>query len=186
MSRATFYLSGGTGFCNAVRRSLLSDVETEAPCSVTMKTNTSCQTDEFLAHRIGLVPFRRVGNGDTMTLRADGPCTVTASMLTGPAFEPIHGDIELIQLGDGSQLDLEVLFDTKPARAHARYAPCAAVGMKEMDNNKEARRHAISFESNDHRTPQQLILSALDHVEARLQRALVALADDAPPPKSYC
>ena len=65
---ASFVLDGGAGFCNAVRRSLIGDVAMWAPCEVDVRINTSCETDEYLAHRIGMVPFRRVGHGEEMTL----------------------------------------------------------------------------------------------------------------------
>lgn len=179
---STFTLSGGTGFCNAVRRSLLSDLTTEAPCSVRMTVNTTCYTDEFLAHRIGLIPFRRVGNGHEMTLDATGPCSVFASSLLGPAFECVH-DVEIARLGAGHRLCLAVTFDTQRAAVHARYSPCAAVGMRVLDDG----RCEIRFRSNDQRAPKELMMDALRHTEDRIQRALHALASQPDvPPQSYC
>ena len=179
---ASFRLSGGVGFCNAVRRSLLSDVTTEAPRSVCIHVNTTCYTDEFLSHRIGLVPFRRVGNGDQMRLDVTGPCSVLTSTLVGPAFECIH-DVEIARLAADHRLCITVLFDTQSAAVHARYSPCAAVGMKHLEDG----RCEIRFRSNDARTPKELMLVALDQTEQRLQRALYALANQPEtPPQSYC
>ena len=177
-----FRLSGGVGFCNAIRRSLLSDLMTEAPCNVRMRVNTTCFTDEFLSHRIGLVPFRRVGNGSTMSLDVTGPASVMSSMLVGPAFECVH-DVEIARLGAEHRLSLVVNFDTRPASAHSRYSPCAAVGMKVNDDSM----CEIRFRSNDSRTPTELISNALDHTDERLQRALHSLASQPQtPPQSYC
>lgn len=171
--KGQFVLSGGPGFCNAVRRTLLSDVTAWAPYEVVVRDNTSCQTDEFLAHRIGLVPFRRVGNGDEMCLEARGPCTVRAKDLVGPGFEAVHPEIELMVLADAAQhLDLTVRFDERPASAHARYATCAAVGMVRVD----ADRHRVTFETHGDRDPKAVLLEALDHLDARVDRALQALA----------
>lgn len=176
--RATtsFLLPGHVGFCNALRRTLLSDVVTEAPAHVEMKRNGTCFTDEFLAHRVGLVPFERVGVGDTLTLRARGPGVVTAAQLAGPAFVPVFPDVPLALLDDGHALELDVVFDAQAAETHARYSPCFAVGMRPTDTDA----HVLSFGSNDHRAPAALLAEAFDRLDARLDRALRALADDAP------
>lgn len=172
MKTATFVLPGGVGFCNAVRRTLLSDVEAWAPCEVTVHENTSCQTDEFLAHRIGMIPFARVGNGEVLELDATGPCTACARDFTSPGFAPVHEGIELMTLGKDQRLRLTVRLDKQPAHKHARYAACAGVGMRKVD----ADRCAVSFSVNDGRAPLQVLLEALDHLDARVERALHALA----------
>ena len=43
---------------NALRRVILSEVPTMAIDLVTIHTNTSCLTDEYLCHRLGLIPLR--------------------------------------------------------------------------------------------------------------------------------
>ena len=182
MTRKSFRLTGGVGYCNAVRRSILSDVLTEAPCHVNIITNTSCFTDEYLAHRIGLIPFQRKGNGNTMNLNISGPISVRSTMLTGPAFEAVY-DIEIARLSDSANtVHMVVHFDKQSSSKHARYSPSAGVGMR---LEKDA--CAIEFESNDRRSPRELILEALDHTEARLQRALLELAKQPDePPQSFC
>jgi DNA-directed RNA polymerase alpha subunit len=183
MPRAAFVLSGGVGFANAVRRTLLADVVGAAPCEVTVRANTSCLADEYLAHRLGLVPMRRVGAGDAMELDATGPAVVLARDLTSPAYEPVHGDIELAVLGEGERLRLSVRVDERPARAHARYAACAAVGLRPLD----AEHSELAFETVDERDPRAALLEALGHLDARCERALQALAHQpAEPPRSFC
>jgi hypothetical protein len=183
--RAHFRLPGGVGFCNAVRRTLLSDVVAWAPHSLTVRVNTSCVTDEYLAHRIGLVPFARTGNGETLTLRSDGPCTAVASDLTGPGFSPVYPGVPLLELGEGQALDLDVHLDRQPARKHARYAACSAVGLEGVSDDGDAMR--LSFASNDERTPAALLAEALGHLDARVDRALLALANQpSQPPQSFC
>ena len=128
---ASFVLPASCGLANAVRRTLLSDLPSWAPYEVVMRTNTSCHTDEFLAHRIGLIPFRRVGNGDEMTLRADGPGTLYARDLVGPAFEAVEGGVPVVVLGEGQCVDATVRFDERPASVHARYSQVAGVDYNE-------------------------------------------------------
>ena len=96
---SSFTLSGGAGFCNAIRRTLVSDLEAWAPDVVTIEVNTSSQMDEFIAHRIGLIPFRCDGTyGDQLHLHRKGPCTVVASDLVGPRFSAVWGGIEIMPL----------------------------------------------------------------------------------------
>lgn len=181
MKESTFRLTGGVGFCNAIRRSLLSDIETEAPCRITVECNTTCFTDEFLAHRIGLIPFHRVGNGDSMLLSVTGPLSVVSSMLVGPAFESVH-DVEIARLAEGGVLRLKIFFDRQRAGKHARYSPCAGVGMSIVGDG----RCAIRLASNDLRSPKELMCCAIEHTEQRVQRALHALANQPEtPPRSY-
>jgi hypothetical protein len=171
----TFLIPGHVGMCNALRRTLLSDIITEAPGSIEMILNVTCHTDEFLAHRIGLIPFRRVGNGNEMTLKAKGPCVVTAAQFLGPAFEPVHENIEVLKLATGHELHLKVTFDAKKASEHARYSPCFAVGMKPSSKEDV---HVLSFGSNDHRSPSALLDEAFEHLLNRVDAALLCLADD--------
>ena len=177
-------VKGGVGMANAVRRILISELSTEAPYKVTFRTNTSSETDEFVAHRIGLVPFRRTGNGDTLTLHADTAGTVWSGALTGVAFEAVHTNIALLVLGEGEQLDLDVHFDRRKASAHARYAPCAAVGMKKQDGTT----YSVSFELLDReRDDVRIMHEALDVLQAHVDDALRQLASQPDtPPRSRC
>lgn len=190
--RTKFLLPGGVGFCNAVRRTLLEDVHSWAPARVTVHCNTTCQTDEFLAHRIGLIPFRPAGTLDPnadpdqlLPLRVDltGPRTVVAGDLSSGTFEPVHPNLPVMLLGPDHRLCLSVHMDRQPAKKHARYAPCAAVGMQRADETH----HELQFSTVDGRQPKSLLLEALDHLEARVDRALQQLAHPpAHPPKSFC
>jgi hypothetical protein len=111
-----------------------------------------------------------------MSLHVTGPCDVTTSHFTGPAFEPIHTNIVILQLDSGHELNLEITFDTQHAGRHARYSPCYAVGMIPSTTDDA---HILSFGSNDKRTPEQLLNESLGHVTKRIDNALLLLADDA-------
>lgn len=165
-------LKGTTGFCNAVRRALLSDVTFEAPCSVRFEVNESCQTDEFIAHRIGMIPFKRCGNGKTMCLDVRGPATVTAAHLVGEAFDVVHPDVHVMRLGDGQRLKCEVTFDVRPASTHARYCKVVGVGMRKVSDDL----HELNVETIDGSDPLLAVNQALDAIDVRVDRALLSLA----------
>ena len=178
-------IPGGVGFCNAVRRSLIANVPTWAPYEIEVRVNTSCQTDEFLAHRIGLIPFRRVGNGNEMTLRHEGPGAALASDCTGPAFEAVHGGVEIMRLGPDQALDLTIRFNEGTASKHARYAAVAAVG---MERSKATGVSTIRFEPIDpQRRTRDVLGAALTALEERVDKALLQLANQPEvAPKSMC
>jgi hypothetical protein len=173
-------LPGGVGFCNAVRRSLVSDVKSWAPRHVTIRENTSSYADEYIAHRIGLVPFRCVGNGKTMTLKAQGPKVVYASDVIGPAFESIFNPIEIVHLKHTQAIDLTIHFDRQCGSKHARYASCAAVGLSPAADG-----HTLRFDCWG--DPKEQLERALDALDAKIDRALQSLAHQpAEPPRSMC
>lgn len=183
MKRVSIRVPGGAGFCNAIRRSLLSDIQTEAACNVRFLCNTTFETDEFIAHRIGLIPLKRVGNGNTFKIDVTGPATVTTADFVGPAFEAVHSNIDIIPLSSQSRLHCVVTVDTQRAAKHARYSPCAGVGMRANGDGT----HTLSFESNDTRTAHELLRDAFEHTERRLQNALHQLAHQpTTPPTSFC
>ena len=166
----TVTLTGGAGYCNAVRRSLIADVGTWAPHELVVRENTSCFTNELLAHRVGLIPFRRVGNGDELELSVQGPAVVRAAAFTGPAFVPVHPEIEVATLTVDQTLEFTVRFDRRTGTAHARYAPCCGVGMERRGDV-----HLLRFEPVDG-AGVGLVLEALERLEARANAALRALA----------
>ena len=175
-----FSIPADVGFSNALRRTLLSDISTDAPKSIFVECNETCHADEFLAHRIGLIPFRRTGPGQTAVLEATGPCCVRARDIRG-AFESVHPDIEVLRLADTHRVHVRITFDRQKAHVHARYSPCYAVGMR-IAGPKQC---VLSFGCNDDRTPHACLLEALDCMDARIDSALLQLSNDAPPPKSY-
>lgn len=178
----SFILKGDVGFCNAVRRTLMSDLESWAPVRVTFRSNTSSFTDEFLAHRIGLIPFRKVGEGDSVELKRRGKKTVQSDEFCGIAFEAYHKNIPVVELCDNQAIDLTVFFDKRRASTHARYAQCVGVGMAKIDNE----RYKITFDTTG-ADAKELLLRALDALDNRLDDTLRELAHQpATPPRSFC
>ena len=167
-------LSGGPGFCNAVRRAIIGHVTSWAPYELTIRANTSCHTDEYLAHRIGLMAFRRVGSGTTMTLTKTGPGIARAGDIVGCDFQSVHPGTEIAALGKGDTLDVTIHFNEGNGTRHARYSPCAAVGMRLLDGSG---RHRITFELHDSElNVTKVVHEALDALDASVADALRQLA----------
>mgnify|MGYP001362040214 CR=1 FL=1 len=184
MVRESFTLQGGVGFANAVRRALTTETKMWAPIEVVFETNTSAHTDEYLAHRIGMIPFRRTGPETELRVAAHGPCTVLAKDLRASAaggFEAIHGSIEVARLGARQSLRSTVRFKEGAAKRHARFCPCAAVTMSD-----DGDAHAISFETIDESDHGTRLKEAIDAIDAMCDDALLQIAKQpTTPPTSF-
>ena len=173
MARKSFTLSGGVGFANAVRRALTTETKMWAPMDMEFDINTSAHSDEYLAHRVGLIPFRRVGVHTELVINAQGPCTVYAADLRAPAgggFEAIHPHIEVARLGTKQTLRAVVRFKECAAKRHARFCPCAAVAMCD-----DGDAHAISFETIDASDHSMRLKEAIDSIDEMCDDALLQI-----------
>jgi DNA-directed RNA polymerase alpha subunit len=179
---SSFIVNENVGFCNALRRTLLSDICSEAPFEIVVRTNTSCQSDENLANRIGLIPFKRVSDDcDTIVLNVSGTNQNVSSKSFFGSFESVY-DMPITILGENQNIDLTVNFDRQSGKTHARYQIVYGVGMCKMKHNE----HKITFESFT-RPPKDLMLEALDLLEGRVDDCLLALENQPEkPPKSFC
>ncbi len=110
-----FKLEGvSIGFANAVRRVAINSIECFAIDSVTFYENSSAIFDEYIAHRIGLVPIT-TPNGYTkedqilFKLEAEGPCTVYSKDLESNDKEVkvANEKIPIIKLASGQKLRLD-------------------------------------------------------------------------------
>jgi len=130
-----------TQLLNALRRMVVSEVPVLAIEMVKYNTNTSILSDEFLAHRLGLVPLKTdikmynqvsecscKGKGCgkctlRMTLTADGPGTVYSSELKPADGEskPVYDTIPLVKLTPSQRVDLEATAQLGTAKDHAKW-----------------------------------------------------------------
>ncbi len=96
---------------NAIRRIATASVGCFAVDSVTFYENSSAMFDEYIAHRIGLVPLLTPkGYGETdsvvLSLESDGPGTVYSKDLKSSDKEvtAANGNIPIIKLADGQRI----------------------------------------------------------------------------------
>ena len=89
---------------------------------VVIRRNTSCQPDEYIAHRLGLVPF--VFHDDAfpnVSLGVHGR-EATSKDFTGCDPLTCPYDIPIIKLGPGQCIDLDVAFEKGCGSEHAKYS----------------------------------------------------------------
>jgi DNA-directed RNA polymerase subunit D len=119
-------LDANETLANAIRRSI-SEIPVLAFDEVEIFKNDSALYDEFLAHRIGLIPLKTEKSMSSKTkidlkLSKTGPCTVYAENLKGTA-ETIHGKIPITILSEGQKLELIATATLGTGLEHAKYVP---------------------------------------------------------------
>ena len=162
-SRCEFDITTHSHVPNALRRALMSDITNIAPDSVTIRTNTSCQTDEYIAHRIGLIPFRALeGADDRATRLTVSGRMASASDIVSSAYAP-YIDIPIMRLGPNQSLDLDITFRTGSGAEHARFSHISAVSYR-VDGSKTT----MGFDTITGDSPSIHIGAALDSLLKRI------------------
>lgn len=148
---------------NALRRVLLAEVPTLAIDTVEVIKNTSVMDDEFLVHRLGLIPlssevvnmfkYSRDCTCDstcnlccvelTLNVRCTGDTTIDVTsreLLSQHATViPVHGDddngILLCKLRKNQEIYLRCFAKKGVAKEHAKWSPVSAVGFEYDPDN---------------------------------------------------
>ena len=101
-------------FANALRRTMINNVGCLAIDSVTFYENSSAMFDEYIAHRIGLIPIHTPKGYDekdevVFSLSAEGPATVMSKDLisTSKDVKVANGNIPIIKLAQGQSIKLD-------------------------------------------------------------------------------
>lgn len=119
------------GFANALRRIATNSVESFAVDSVTFYENTSSMFDEYIAHRIGLVPILTPNSGYDekdeilFSLEAEGPKIVYSKELksSDKKVKVANEDIPIIKLAEGQRLRLDGKAVMGRAMKSAKFQP---------------------------------------------------------------
>jgi len=123
-NRIVVVMESNEGLANAIRRSI-SEVPVLAIDEVEFFKNDSALYDEYLAHRIGLVPLKmdkKAPKEVEFKLVKKGPCTVYAGDLKG-AIDVVHPGIPLVLLEKDQELELVATARIGTGVQHAKYIP---------------------------------------------------------------
>jgi DNA-directed RNA polymerase subunit D len=130
--RATFTLTGArSGIANAIRRAVNGSVACFAIDRITFYENTSAMFDEYIAHRIGLIPITTPSSGYNekdeilFTLEATGPTTVYSKGLESADkdVEVANEKIPIIKLGPEQRLRIECKAVMGTGLKHSKFQP---------------------------------------------------------------
>jgi len=156
---------------NALRRIMISEVATIAIDMVQFDLNTSVLADEFIAHRLGLIPLDST-EADKIKYPRDCNCSgackecsvelnlhvkcteedttkdVTSKDLVShdPRFTPVtegskDAGILIAKLRKGQEIKVKCIAKKGVAKEHAKWSPCAAVAFEYDPFNKLKHTH---------------------------------------------
>ena len=115
---------------NLVRRYAISEIPTLAITETSFYENTSSFFDEYISHRLGLIPLTtpskiKEDTEVTLMIDAEGPTTVYSENMksTDKAVKPVSDKIPIIKLSDGQRLRVEAKAVLGTAKTHARHQP---------------------------------------------------------------
>lgn len=138
-NKMTFHMEAEASYANAIRRYSMNEVPVLAIEDVEFKKNEGILYDEMVAHRLGLIPLttdlksynytpgegnKGISSSVELTLSAKGPCTVYAKDLVSkdPQVSPVYGDIPILKLLKGQELELLAKAEMGLGKIHAKWS----------------------------------------------------------------
>ncbi len=167
-----FELSGAdTGFANALRRTAMSRIDCFAIDKVTFYENTSTMFDEYIAHRIGLVPINSTGRHSQdeevlFTCEAQGPCTVYSRDLKSSDKEVrvANDNIPIIKLIDGQSIRIDAKAVLGIGYRHAKFQ----AGLVTFEEGKEGT-FDFYVETFGQLAPRDIVARAVDTIKDEMK-----------------
>jgi DNA-directed RNA polymerase subunit D len=161
---------------NVLRRYSMSRVQTMAIESVVFYDNNSAFWDEYIAHRLGLIPITTPdmlpeGAEVVFTLDAEGPKTVHASDLvsTDKEITAAKGSIIIVTLGPGQKLRFEGKAIVGTGSKHAKFQ----AGLVSYGEDKDSLK--LFVESFFQMEPAEVLLRGCDVIESDIEMIEEAL-----------
>jgi DNA-directed RNA polymerase subunit D len=139
-STSKFLVKGvTTTTMNAVRRSVMEEVPCLAIENVSIYANDSVMFDEFLAHRLGMLPIKtdakgyKQGESVKLVLEKEGPCTVYSKDIksTDPKIDVADKKIPITKLSKGQNLKIEMDAVMQSGKEHVKWQP-AIIAYQEL------------------------------------------------------
>lgn len=123
-----------TVFINSIRRTIMNDVPILAIEDVSIYDNSSTVSDEFIAHRLALLPIKtdlktyKKNESISMSLNKEGPCTAYSGDIkcTDPKIEVAQKRIPIVELGKGQKLKMEMKAVMGTGEEHSKWQPALA------------------------------------------------------------
>ncbi len=118
-------------FVNSIRRAMMNSVPILAIEDVSIYENRSIMFDEFLAHRLGLMPIKtdlkRYKEGDKLrlTLEKEGPGIVYSKdiKIKDPKIELVSRKVPIVKLSKGQKIKIEADAVVGKGKIHAKWQP---------------------------------------------------------------
>ncbi len=167
-------------FANMVRRIGMGQVPVFAIQSVTVYENRTSMFDEYIAHRIGLIPISTPPTYTEkdeilFTLDSQGPCTVYSKDLKSfdDKVKVSNPNIPIIRLGEGQNLRIEGKARLGTGREHARHQPGLMSYSYDEKGNFE-----FKVESFSQISPREMVVRACEIAGKKCDGFLEALEEE--------
>jgi DNA-directed RNA polymerase subunit D len=168
----SFRLEGTNfSFANALRRSMINGVGSLAIDKVTFYENSSAMFDEYIAHRMGLVPIHTPKDYDekdevVFSLSAEGPSTVVSKELvsTVKGIKAANENIPIIKLAQGQTLKIDGKAVFSNAMKSSKFQP-GLVTYKAIGDDK----FEFYVETFGQMTPLEIVHRALNIISNSLK-----------------
>ncbi len=156
---------------NALRRILINSVDCFAVDKVTFYENTSVIFDEYIAHRIGMIPIttpKGYNEKDEIlfSLEAEGPGTVYSKDMESKDKEVkvANEDIPIIKLGANQRLKFDGKAVMGRGMKSSKFQPCIATYKQIDDDNYD-----FYIESFGQMTPAEVFKRAVSIINSELK-----------------
>ena len=125
-----------TVFANALRRIMIAEVSTVAIELVQFEENTTVLPEEFIAHRLGLVPLIVSGNDEEYKIQFNRTAGAkveewySGDLEYPEGVQPVFEDIPIIKATRGQKLSFVALTKRGCGREHAKWSPVSTCFFK--------------------------------------------------------
>lgn len=166
---------------NALRRAFITEIPTMAIDEIDIYENTSTMFDEYIAHRIGLIPIiTNLKDYDEKSelifnLNVQGPCIVYSKDLVSKdkKITPVFDSIPIVELAENQVLRLEAKAVIGIAKTHAKFQSCACHYAVQKSNEGNFDFEVESFGNHDAEKlmemVQKVLLSKIDELEEQIK-----------------
>jgi DNA-directed RNA polymerase alpha subunit len=153
-----FVLGTNAALANSLRRVMLSQIPTYAIHTITIQENDSILEDEFIAHRLGMVPI--IGNcDDDVSLVSVGPKNIYSSDLNfSKGTKVVYGDILILTLKTGQSIKLFGTTKQGTGKEHSKWSPCTAISFKRCSEYE----HELGIETTGVYSPETVLLKSIE------------------------
>lgn len=160
------------GMMNAIRRTVISDLESFAIDDVDVYENNSAMFNDYIANRLGLIPLTfeestTVDADITLSLNAEGPCMVYSRDLKSSDvnIKVYNENVPIIKLGANQKLRLEAKVAKATMKTHAKFQN--AVAAYNYDPEKKNPEYELFVESFNNLNGEEQLLRALKVLEQK-------------------
>ncbi len=171
----SFKLDGTNfAFANSLRRSMINNVSSLAIDKVTFYENSSAMFDEYLAHRIGLIPIRTPKDYDekdevVFSLNVDGPATVYSKDLvsTSSKVSVANDKIPIIKLAEGQKIKVDAKAICRNAIKSSKFQPGLVTYKSVGESSFE-----FYIETFGQMSPVEIVQKALNAINTELKEVI--------------